>query len=406
MLSSASHRQRGAALIIGLILIMVGSIGAIAIMRGNHIHDRMASNHHNQAIAQMAAEAGAARFVAWLSTQSRAPNTDDWKYLVENPDDDKIPERTGSSLPLLADDKLAIPLYGHYWIDANLNDGENPEWDLESDPNVVRVWVTGVAMQGDDILAETVAQVEAEWSGMGEWDKGMKQIGFALDGLPPDLALLAGTIDLNGGPQLVGNIHVNTSIKMVGGQTSVDGRLTSSGSCNVPSGIACTTNNIQNVTIPLPGPFIATVIESDDFIPTCSPGNATDCPGGDCGGKVFYCATDIPDLSNAVKNAIIIAAGDISMSGGLPLGTGQKPSVAIVAGGSINIGGSSQKAAIFWAGGDVRQSGSSSLEGQIVAGEGVNNSGTFRFTGRIGYERDGEDQTENTVRPTIISWSG
>ena len=55
--------QRGAALLIGLLLLLVATLVAVAAMQGSQFQERMASNHYNKAISFHAAEVGATRFI-------------------------------------------------------------------------------------------------------------------------------------------------------------------------------------------------------------------------------------------------------------------------------------------------------------------------------------------------------
>lgn len=63
-LTSRKH-ERGASLIVGLVLLLVATIVVFAGVRGTQMQERMASNFNNKAISHMAAEAGASRVVDW-----------------------------------------------------------------------------------------------------------------------------------------------------------------------------------------------------------------------------------------------------------------------------------------------------------------------------------------------------
>lgn len=63
----ARHAQRGAALLVGVILTMVTAMVALSSMRGSQFQEGMTANLNHKAIAFTAAEAGAAYFHSWLS---------------------------------------------------------------------------------------------------------------------------------------------------------------------------------------------------------------------------------------------------------------------------------------------------------------------------------------------------
>lgn len=67
--------QNGAALVVGLILLVVATIVTITSMRGGVVQERMTSNQNNKAISLMSAEAGASQFLELLSDRL---GTDAW----------------------------------------------------------------------------------------------------------------------------------------------------------------------------------------------------------------------------------------------------------------------------------------------------------------------------------------
>ncbi|RKT46777.1 pilus assembly PilX N-terminal domain-containing protein [Thiocapsa rosea] len=76
--SQAFSQQRGAALIIGLILIAVASLVTVTAMRGTHVQEMMVSNQRNQLIAALSAEAGGAEFSNWISAQYQTNPSKTW----------------------------------------------------------------------------------------------------------------------------------------------------------------------------------------------------------------------------------------------------------------------------------------------------------------------------------------
>ncbi|WP_213458718.1 PilX N-terminal domain-containing pilus assembly protein [Thiocapsa sp.] len=153
--SRSSKSQHGAALIIGLLLVAVASLGAITSMRGTLLQDRMVSNQQNKIISQMAAEAGAGRFLEWLSDSGRS-NTDELSSDWKNTDKRKHPAtkkvihvdaQTGSN---------QFPPFGHYYIP------KEPDWGKEGE---IPVTIVGISRSGSEILAETQLQLSIRLDG-------------------------------------------------------------------------------------------------------------------------------------------------------------------------------------------------------------------------------------------------
>jgi type II secretory pathway pseudopilin PulG len=128
------HHEKGAALIIALILISVASLIAVSSMRGSRTQEMMTSNQNNKLISHMAAEAGASRFVAWVTDPDRSSNLGtDWA------------NRNTTLLPATRNTTQAdVPPFGYFWI------GEEPTWT----DNPFDVTVVGAAWM-NELLAET-----------------------------------------------------------------------------------------------------------------------------------------------------------------------------------------------------------------------------------------------------------
>jgi hypothetical protein len=75
MKASFPTRQKGASLLVGLILLLVATIVVFAGMRGTQMQERMTSNLNNKAISYMAAEAGASTFAQWYFGEFAANRT-------------------------------------------------------------------------------------------------------------------------------------------------------------------------------------------------------------------------------------------------------------------------------------------------------------------------------------------
>ncbi len=137
MRTRRSYRnQHGAALIIGLLLVAVASLGAITSMRGTLLQDRMVSNQQNTIISQMAAEAGAGRFLDWVSD----PLRHDDPATAWSRDRSAIPNGPTTN-------PIQFPPFGHFFILNN----QGPDWNQ----NPVPVTIIGIARSGNEILAES-----------------------------------------------------------------------------------------------------------------------------------------------------------------------------------------------------------------------------------------------------------
>ncbi|MGC9456843.1 MAG: pilus assembly PilX family protein [Halothiobacillaceae bacterium] len=60
-------KEKGAALIVSMILLTVATIVTVASMRGGTMQEKMTANQHNKTISLMAAEAGASAIIAWAN---------------------------------------------------------------------------------------------------------------------------------------------------------------------------------------------------------------------------------------------------------------------------------------------------------------------------------------------------
>ncbi|UHD15800.1 DUF7305 domain-containing protein [Thiocapsa bogorovii] len=132
--SRKKSHQKGVALVVGLILVAVASLGAVVAIRSSLLQDRMASNQHNKSVSEMAAEAGAGRFLDWITDQERTNNLGtDWE------------ERDATWLPDTRNATADFPPFGYFWI------GEEPTWA----DNPFDVTVIGESTLNNEVLAET-----------------------------------------------------------------------------------------------------------------------------------------------------------------------------------------------------------------------------------------------------------
>ncbi|MCK7574694.1 MAG: pilus assembly PilX N-terminal domain-containing protein [Chromatiales bacterium] len=61
------HKQQGASLVVGLILLTVATVVSLSSMTGGSMQARMTSNQNNKTASRMAAEAGASRFIKFVN---------------------------------------------------------------------------------------------------------------------------------------------------------------------------------------------------------------------------------------------------------------------------------------------------------------------------------------------------
>lgn len=113
-----AQKQSGAALAIGLILLLVSTLVAVSAMQGTRFQERMASNHYNKAISFNAAEVGATRLVQALNANDF--EIEQWASDLDFPSGDAAPAS-------VIEDGIG---WGWYWAEVDetvdLEDGEFP----------------------------------------------------------------------------------------------------------------------------------------------------------------------------------------------------------------------------------------------------------------------------------------
>jgi hypothetical protein len=361
-MSKPTNRQTGAALIIGLILIAIASIGAVATMRGSHLQDRMASNHHNQVIAQMAAETGAARFIDWLTDETRSDNlSNDWA------------SRSEEELP------TEVPPFGSFTI------SEPDDWDKPD------VYVDGFARnRSNEVLARATVRLE---------------LRIANDNVSPsvnspfEMGMLAdGDIDIRGSSQIWGNIHTNNSFNLNGSATMADGKLSAVGDINVnfvdySTDPANNPYQVQEGADPIELPRVVDALpglrsqaEATNNVYSLTGNGANRACDirltGDQGGAIFFCPGNAV-VSGSFQNATIVAEGNITNNGMAQLGGEGKNtdaiSVAFIASCDMIFNGSSTSNGVFWSDGDYRHNGAGVVQGSIVSGGDIRRNGSFVF---------------------------
>ena len=89
------RRQQGAALVVGLILLLVSTLVAVAAFQGSQMQERMSSNQYNKTLSFMAAEQGAAVFLSALTNNGTLESSGwqnthgtfgQYRWVIEDPD--------------------------------------------------------------------------------------------------------------------------------------------------------------------------------------------------------------------------------------------------------------------------------------------------------------------------------
>lgn len=107
---SLLQRQDGAALAIGLILLLVATLVAVSAMQGTRFQERMASNHYNKAISFNAAEVGAARLIGALNAHEF--DVESWASDLQFPSSSDAP---AAVFPVNEENNLVN--MGWYWAE-------------------------------------------------------------------------------------------------------------------------------------------------------------------------------------------------------------------------------------------------------------------------------------------------
>lgn len=169
--------QNGAALVLGLILLVAATILTVASMSGSIIQERMTSNTYNKEIARIAAETGAATI--WQDWIEGADDLDEWSAWQA----DKVNNRPWHINPGYVNGKRGIPngkniapfLNGNsiYWVDDS-------SIVFDTDSNVTMVVHGGVTNddQGELLASASVvisfaAPQAGESSDISPWDNGV-----------------------------------------------------------------------------------------------------------------------------------------------------------------------------------------------------------------------------------------
>lgn len=390
----ASNRQKGAALAIGLIFLLLATIVTVVGMRGSNLQERMTSNTNHKALSFMAAEAGISEVAESLRLAFEGNTPDLEAEDIQNRIDDFIGEEftLDSSTPTIS-------------LKYQVTDSQE-----DSSGNIIII-VQGMSEVGSNgqrqvagrtNIEAVIARVATTSSGPGGGGGGA--------GIISERSIL-----MTGGPQIYGSIHTNEnfvargdgllqdigdieSFISAGGTASFEGSnvdpervLSNQSRVSIPRAIdiiACRRNDpTQSVS------YDSTSPRYDNFEDFCkktgfefntSPiplpndqnirnqGTVFDCipPADDLEGKEYYCEGSLL-VTNDIVNGTFLVTGDILVRGSSDLGASGGLSVAFYSGGSITFNGSRDSAAVFWSDGEFIQRGQSTVTGLIRAGGDV-----------------------------------
>ena len=135
--TSKTHGERGAALIVGLVLLVIMMVSGIAAMRGTALNERATSNQRNKTISLMAAETGINQFYQWFAsaTSSTFPATSAARNAWQTGQTYPIPTTATGALNA----NVGSGSFGYFWIDP-----ASVAWDTAAE--TVSLTVTGHAL--------------------------------------------------------------------------------------------------------------------------------------------------------------------------------------------------------------------------------------------------------------------
>lgn len=178
-------QQRGFALIVTVVLLMVAAIIGLYAMRSAITQDKASANIYNKTITTNAAEHGVSKFYEWANSQITTS-----KGWILTPADRDAWHPT---LPNSGPGSANVGDNGYFWIDTNEDvdgcptDNTNPCWDDSKAKYEVTAVVTGNLVQGTTVLGTSKIRVKLGPEG-----------GNRLPDVPAALTLGGGVKDYDG----------------------------------------------------------------------------------------------------------------------------------------------------------------------------------------------------------------
>jgi hypothetical protein len=380
--TNSQSAEKGAALVISMILILVVTIATIASMGGSKMQERMTSNQNNKTISLMAAEAGASEFLAWIAAEEANGSIDwddpTWRNSWSTDPDFDLPDTEPESA-------TTGEHHGAYWI----SDVQWEDAGVGVPRDQVTVTITGLSLIDGQPEAETAIVLTAlapvaPVPGQPGQPARLPEAFYA--GL-----LSGGNIQINGRSSFQGSVHANgnfenssrsssladrTAIDANGNPITIESRITAGGNNNFRGTTPATgrvLSRVPQITVPSASAYIQSARNRPGVIQSCQ------IPVGDGGGATYYCAGNVTLGNGTYRNVTILAAGNVTNNGGSNLNATGELDIAIIASGNIEFGGQSDAYGLFWTDGNATQNGSSTLAGSIVARGNIQRNGNFSY---------------------------
>lgn len=450
MNQSSMQNQRGAALVISLIFLVVVTALVVTSMRGSNLQERMTSNLNHKAMSFMIAEVGGSDLVAVLRSEEFWEGDVVQSLLSEGGDAAELTEILNNEIAR-SEDGLNVSLDGPI------------QWDSEESQLIAII--RGESLAGDDIAGQSRIRLTIT-----------EEINERINEAFEQGLLSNRDIDVSGQLTMVGSAHANrnfratsaeselidqddstSTISAVGevefeGDFSGEGELEerlSPGSdvVDVPSAleiIGCYVGD-QEVSEQFPGEddsrsfqeycddevkpqALDYQFDADDVVEmtngsSCDidPEYSESSGGGgntvvDLLGFTHFCDGDFDGGNTRYKNGVVMATGDITVRGGSGAGDEEEVlTTAFYAGGDITLRGSSVLSGLFFGDGQVRQSGTSTVRGTVISGGGYeleesDDDSDIDVSGNLRYEQvsdfgdlAGEPITERSGR--VAGWT-
>jgi hypothetical protein len=361
------HRQKGAALAVGLILLVVATLVALATMRSSVTEERIAGNQREISEAFMAAEAGVAAAFQWfgeannvqthwgaanahaLITSAKSPGQSarvNWRILdpivfLRDKDNQLLDTAIIESEGWVTTTGTSRIVRSTYKRPVNLGTSQAFLVGMLAENNI---WVSGKSTFEGGIHAN------------GRFDNGSGASTLRDDSY---------CCDAGGQPiTVVGSITAKGAVNFTGNTSGATGPVQGNyGSIAVPSVSAYIEQNK------------GAAIERCDFS-TLQP---------DLGGKVYFCNGSVILGNGNWTNGTIMATGSAEIKGRSTLGNAGEVNFAIFAVGDITNNGRDDSYGVYWTDGDFRQNGASLIAGSIVAGGGIRRNGAMTYQQRSNF---------------------
>lgn len=421
--------QKGAALIFGLVFLLITTVLTVASMRGSNLQERMTSNLNHQTISFATAERGASEAVHLLTSEhfwNDGPGvrlTTETSLEAQTHSDSGYPLSNGGD----TDAKLHRGLTEYLYPDSIGADRsarhfvESAHWNAET--GQLDVSITGESLTGDQVSGRSTIRVNIslvlEERTETVFDKGL---------------VAAGNIELEAPITLRGKAHTNADVMTSGHQITLDdtagfraglsaaGRIRGVGDCEIDSDNCLdpehVTDGAKSLRIPSALEAIACLVDDaslsngfrhwspevektfsgyckvileeksfrisrsgmTDIVKPEEIIVLTDCAvellasaedsdeSIDLLGEVYFCDGDFHAEGSTLRNGTILATGDMVLESATSIDMTEEIDTAFLAGGHITMEGAGTVAGIFWADAGITNADGGTIRGQLMAG--------------------------------------